>query len=75
MANLMRKGKFKNAWFSQNQIYSMQIDVKSYICQFTFRQLISHISCSIYTRVLKIGSINHFSQPIPQSPLDLRFDI
>ena len=38
----------------------MQIDVKSYIYQFTFCQLISHISCSIYTRVMKIGSINCF---------------
>ena len=75
MAKLLQKGIFKNAWFSQNKIYSMQIDVKSYICQFTFCQLISHISCSIYTTVLKIGSINHFSQTIPQSPLDLSFDV
>ena len=67
MAKLLQKGMFKNAWFSQNQFYSMQIDVKSYICQFTLCQLISHISCSIYTRVMKIESINHFSQPIPQS--------
>ena len=75
MAKLLQKGMFKNVWFSQNQFYSMQIDVKSYICQFTFCQLISHKSCSIYTRVLKIGSINNFSQPIPQSPLDLSFDV
>ena len=25
MDNLLKKGIFKNAWFSQNQIYSMQI--------------------------------------------------
>ena len=61
--------------FLNNQIFSMQIDVKLYTCQFTFCQLISHISCSIYTRVMKIGSINRFLQPILQSPLDLRFDI
>ena len=75
MAILLQKGIFKNAWFSQNQIYSMQIVVKSYICQFTFCQLISHISCSIYTRVMKIGSINCFLQPIPQSPLDLSYSV
>ena len=59
--------------FLKNQIFSMQIDVKLYICQFTFCQLISHISCSIYTRVMNIGSIIRFSQPIPQSPLDLSY--
>ena len=75
MANILREGLFENAWISQNQIYSMQIDVKSYICQFTFRQLISHISCSIYTRAMKIGSMNRFSQLILQSPLDLRYDV
>ena len=75
MANLLTKGISKNAWFSQNQIYSMKIVVKSYICQFTFCQLISHISCSIYTRVLKVGSINHFSQLILQSPLDFSYDV
>ena len=75
MAKLLQKGMFKNAWFSQNQSYSMQIDVKLYICQFTFCQLISHISCSIYTRVMKIGSINRFLQLIPQSPLDLSYGV
>ena len=32
MAKLLQKGIFKNAWFSQNQIYSMQI---AYISQYT----------------------------------------
>ena len=27
MANLLKKGIFKNAWFSHNQIYGMQIDL------------------------------------------------
>ena len=75
MGKLLHKGIFKNAWFSQNQIYSMQIDVKSYICQFTFCQLISHISCSIYTRVMKIGSIIRFLQPIPQSLSNLTYHL
>ena len=75
MAKLLQKGMFKNAWFSQNQFYSMQIDVKSYICQFTFCQLISRISCSIYTRVMKIGSTNRFSELILQSPLDLSYAV
>ena len=41
----------------------------------TFSQQISHISCSIYTREMKIGSINCFSQPIPQRPLDLSYNV
>ena len=75
MAKLLQKGIFKNAWLSQNQIYSMQIDVKSYICQFTFCQLISHISCSIYTRVMQIGSMIRFLQPILQSLSNLKYHL
>ena len=46
--------------FLKNQIFSMQIDVNLYTCQFTFCQLIRHISGSICTRVMKIRSINRF---------------
>ena len=35
MANLLWKSILENAWISENQIYSMQINVKFYICQYT----------------------------------------
>ena len=38
MADLLKKGISKNVWFSQDQIYNMQINVKLYICQYTLCQ-------------------------------------